>query len=247
MTEAASTARPGMSIGSRLPWIVAATAVGMSVGLLSDIIWPNPVYGYQLIIGGLAVLIGLGAVVVAFALPGLRGLAVVAIGAAIGVIAGISLGFSARPSASPALIGSVEVDLGSPVAVQVKSTQAICDVQDGHLAYLETPSSEGLELGDGRRLSVVLTSPLGIGGAAAPEPPDGSGAVPAFDITVHWTLPDGSPTETVMTYGPGTQASASGTFSSGSLAFGGLIVSPLSEQRDPIDLRGTLRWECPAQ
>jgi hypothetical protein len=247
MTEATSGAAAGIALGGRFSWMVAALATGISAGLLSDIIWPNPVYGYQIIIGGLAFLIGIAFGVVAITRPATRRLAFVVLSAAIGVIAGISLGFAARPSAAPVLMGSVGVDLASPVDVQVRTEQAICDIQGGQLAYLETPTAEGLELGDGRRLSVALTNALGLGGEAVPKPVgEAPAAVPALDIRVHWTLPDGSPTETLMAYGPGSNVTASGTAAAGSITFSGLVVSPLSEQRDRIDLAGTLRWECPA-
>ena len=244
MTDTTIPPAAPRSIGSgRLPSIVAALMTGVAGGLLTDIVWPNVVYGYQIIVGGLAILIPLATAI----LPPTRRFLLVTAAAGFGVIAGIALGLNARPAAKPALVGSVEVMLGSPVSVQVKTMQAICDVQDGKLAYLETPTSEGeLELGDGRRLSVVLTNPLGLGKPEQPAVGEAAAAVPAFDIRVHWTLPDGSPTQTVMSYGPGSTVSATGTFSSGSLAFSDLVVSPLSEQREPINVAGSLRWECPA-
>lgn len=223
--------------------LATALATGVALGLLTDIAWPNVVYGYQLIIGGLAILIPIIAVV----LPTTRRFAGVAGAVGVGVIVGIMLGFAARPTPPAPQIGSLDVDLGSPVIVQVRTAEAICNTQDGQLVSLETPNAEGqLELGDGRRISIVLGVPLVFGASDAPEQGGGSGEVPTVDIHVHWTLLDGSPTETVMSAGPGSRISASGTFSSGYLAFDNLVVSSLSEQRDPIDVAGRLRWECPA-
>jgi len=237
-----TTAAP---VAARAWWrqsLATALATGVALGLLSDIVWPNIVYGYQIIVGGLAILVP----IVVLVLPPTRRFAGVAIALGVGVIAGIALGFNARPTPPPAQIGSVEVMLGRPVNVQLETVQAICNTQDGQLQSLETPNAEDqLVLGDGRRLSVVLGTPLDFSASGAPEQGGGSGPVPSVDISVHWTLPDGSPTETVMSAGPGSHVSASGTFSSGYLAFDSLVVSPLSEQRDPIDLAGTLRWECP--
>ena len=223
--------------------LATALAVGVALGLLSDIVWPNVVYGYQIIVGGLAILVP----IVVLVLPTTRRFAGVAIALGVGVIAGIALGLNVRPTPPAPQIGSVAVELGSPAIVEVKTVEAICTTRDGQLLSLETPNAEGqLELGDGRRLSIVLGTPLDFSASGAPEQGGGSGPVPSVDIHVHWSLPDGSPTETVMSAGPGSRVSASGTHSSGYLAFDSLVVSPLSEQRDPIDLAGSLRWECPA-
>lgn len=233
-TPSGAVARVGA--GSRLTWIIVALALGVGAGLLSNVIWPNPVYGYQLYIVLLGLVVAIVGVVSAVAVPRSRRLALPLVAASIGAVAGVYLGMAMRPATPPPLVGSIDVDLDSPVRVQVQTANAVCDVTNGQLVFLETGNTpDTMPLGDGRWLSITLRWPETTGGT-----------VPTFEIRVHALLPDGSPTETVMTSGPASNVSASGVEASGSLAFSALVVSPSSEQREPIDVVGSLRWACPA-
>ena len=158
-----------------------------------------------------------------------------AAGWAVGLIAGIAIGLAVAGGRSAGQIGSLKVDLAEPEMLQLETT-ANCIATDGRLTLLVTATEDAvMRLSDGRGLAIRLTAPT------TREVPD----VPTVDIHVRSTLPDGSPTETWLTSGPGSNLSASGTDASGSVAFSGMTLHPDSEQRTPIDVAGTIRWTCP--
>ena len=214
-------------------WAVAAAVAGVAIGIAVDLRWPNTVYGYQMV----AALGAIALAVVAFvARRGHRLVLPLAGGLALGVIAGIALGLALARGQSAAQVGSLELDLAKPEILQLETTTAMCTATDGRLTLLETANDEDqLRLSDGRHLVIRLTAP------ATPAVPD----VPMVEIHVISSLPDGSPTETWLTSGPGSVVSASGTDASGSVAFSGMTLHPDSEQRTPIDLAGSITWACP--
>jgi hypothetical protein len=209
---------------------LVALAVGIAIGVLVDVVSPNPTYGLQIEAIGLAILIVLVVAIVAR----IRRWLPAASGLAIGVIVGVGVG--PGPTPLPLVTGTIEVRLGLPEIKDV-SALATCYVIDGALVELVTTDEGALRLADGRLVALSI-------GAAQQEPA-------ALDrpldivVTIHSTTADGSPTETRMVSDASSTISISHAGATGSMAFSGLVVDDKSESREPIDVAGSVTWTCP--
>lgn len=211
--------------------VLAALAIGIGLGVVVQVVSPNPTYGLQIEAIGLLLLI---AIVVAV-IPATRRLVPIALGLAVGVIAGIGVG--PVPARLPPVIGTLSVQLGEPAIVN-GSASPECRVVDGVLAFLNAADQGALVLPDGRWFAMSLGP-----GEQEPTAPDRP-----LDIVViiHSALPDGTPTETRMASDASSTISISNAGATGSMAFSGLVVHHKSELKVPINVAGTLTWSCPA-
>lgn len=209
---------------------LVALAIGAGLGLLVNVLSPNPVYGFQLIADFVAVFV----LLVVALVPPLRGLWPAALGLALGVIAGVAIGMNVVTVPSPFVDGTVKVQLGKPEVVNA-SAPATCHVVDGVLSFADTPRDGGLRLADGRSLWLSIGPHVLEPSAAAPL---------GIVVFIGSTLPDGSPTETRMASDGSSTVSISNAGATGSMAFSGLVLHPESEQRVPVDVAGTVSWDC---
>ena len=208
-----------------------AGAIGLAAGLIVNAWSPNPVYGIQLI-ADFVVLVFVVATVV---IPPLRRLLPLAIGLAIGVIAGVAIGMNLTRGPSLTTVGTVQLVLVQPEA-KTMSAPATCFVIDGVFIDVST-SDEDMRLADGRTLAVRVgqseQEPI------APEQPLG------VDIRLSGTLPDGSQSETRMLSDATSDVTLVNNGATGSMTFAGLVLDDLSELREPVAFEGTVTWSCP--
>jgi hypothetical protein len=231
MTDhAAGTRRLRLSRGALAAAAVALIAGG-ALGLLVNVASPNPVYGWQLIIDLLVIVI----VLVVAVVPPLRPALPVAVGLTVGVIAGVAIGMNLVQSPNPFASGSLRVQLGSPEEL-AGTTDADCRVADGKLVELMSPDDGSVRLSDGRRVAVLI-GPGALEPVATDRPLD-------VVVVIGSTLPDGSPTSTRMASDATSTVSISDTGATGSMSFDGLVLAYDSEQREPIDVAGTVTWDC---
>lgn len=209
---------------------VIALAIGAGLGLLVNVISPNPVYGLQIEADGLAILI----VIVVAAIPAMRSLLPAAVGLAIGVVAGVAIGMSIVTVPSASVQGTVKVQLGKP-EVMNGSASAMCLVVDGVLSFADAPREGGLRLADGRSVALSIGPHVLEPSAAGPL---------GIVVFIGGTLPDGSPTETRMASNSSSTLSLSNAGATGSMTFSGLVLHPDSEQHEPIDVAGSVTWDC---
>ncbi len=158
--------------------------------------------------------------------------------AGVGLLAGIAIGLALRPGSAAATAVTLDVALQEPAVATLHTTTGTCLVLDDRLMLLE--SADAVALVDGRSVSITLSQ-----GTYRPAPdasPDGL----TVDVRIAWALEDGSPTETWM----GSQATSTvivtGAAGEGTVDFSGLVLRPASEQRDPIDVVGSMSWSCAA-
>ena len=181
MTDAAAGAsRRRVSIRSIVEFLAAA-AVGFGLGFLVDILEPNPTYGFQIIADAIAIFIAVAIVLIRPA----RRLRPVAIGGAIGVIAGVAIGLNIMQLQQPSLTipGTVEVILGKPEITQL-SASAECYVVDGVLLELFAgDGASSLALSDGRNLRIGI--------AHGNQEPVTLDRTLDIDVTIRRALPDG--------------------------------------------------------
>ena len=238
--SAAPGAAPGATARGRtsrleLGLILGVAALGFVVGLLLNVVFPNVAYGYQLIAGLAAVLLVLAGVPL---WRRRRSFAAISVAAGVGLIAGILVGLVVRPASAAAEALSVDVSLQAPVVATGHTTSGTCLVLDGQLLLLE--SADAVALVDGRSVSVTLSQ-----GDDRPAPdasPDGL----TVDVRIGWALDDGSPTETWMGSDATSTVIVTGTANDGTVDFSGLVLRPASEQRDPIEVSGSISWTCEA-
>jgi hypothetical protein len=209
--------------------------VGFAVGVLVDVVWPNVVYGYQLAAVGVALVLLVVAIVARrrfpVALP-------FALATTLGLIGGIASGLAARPASPTYQPGAIEVDLRLPVSQSVTGTAMCLPIAGSPVPSIITPEDgSSLSIAGGRRLAVMLRPEVG-----NVRRPDGLG------IEVFIVIPsaDGSHTFTRMASDLASSLGASGTAAAGALTFSGLSLHPESEQRQPIEVAGTVSWTCPA-
>jgi hypothetical protein len=230
MTEASTTPRWGRWSRRSVGVLLIALAFGAGIGLLVNVRSPNPAYGIQLIADFFAILV----LLVVALVPALRRLLPAALGLAIGVIAGVAIGMNLVTVPSPYVDGTVNLQLGKPEIVN-GSASAICLVVDGVLDFAETPRDGGLHLADGRSLWLSIGPHVLEPSAAAPL---------GIVVFIGGTLPDGSPTETRMASDSSSTITVTNAGATGSMAFSGLVLHPDSEQRELIDVAGTVSWDC---
>jgi hypothetical protein len=230
MTEAVPTSRWGRWSRRSIAVLLVALAIGAGIGLLVNVASPNPVYGFQLIADFLAIV----ALLVVALVPVLRGLLPAALGLAIGVIAGVAIGMNLVTVPSATVEGTVQLRLGKPDIIDA-SASAICLVADGVLSFADTPREGGFHLADGRSLWLSIGPHVLEPSAAAPL---------GIVVFIGSTLPDGSPTETRMASHASSTISISNAGATGSMAFSNLVLHDESEQRTPIDVAGTVTWDC---
>lgn len=230
MTQASIAPRWGRWNRRSIAVLLVALAIGVGIGLYVNLVSPNPTYGIQLIADFMAIVVLLFVVLV----PPLRGLLPAALGLAIGVIAGVAIGMNLVTVPSSFVDGTVKVQLGKPEMMN-GSASAICSVVDGTLSFAETTRDGGLRLADGRSLW------LSIGPHVLEPSAEGPLGIVVF---IGGSLPDGSPTETRMASDGSSTISISNAGANGSMAFSGLVLHPESEQRDPIDVAGSVTWDC---
>jgi hypothetical protein len=144
---------------------------------------------------------------------------------------------TSRPGETPDEL-SFHVDLVEPAIATLTTTSGQCLVRGDRLMLLESP--DGVSLVDGRSVSVMLSQ-----GAYRPAPNAGPDVL-TVDVRVAWALDDGSPTETWMGSDATSTLTVSGTADQGTVEFSGLVLRPNSEQRDPIDVAGSVSWRCEA-
>ncbi|HET9436198.1 MAG TPA: hypothetical protein VFO50_05015 [Candidatus Limnocylindrales bacterium] len=229
--------RAGGNNRSRFGPVVAAAAVGLALGFVVDLIWPNTVYGYQLVAAGVAFLVVLVAAAVGRRVP--LALPVAAAGA-VGLVAGMMAGLALLAGPPSTVAGSLEVRLERPIEATLASA-AICGTATSTAFPLVFTAEDGsdLTLADGRGLAVAAT--LGDGAPVGVKPrADGLG----IELRVTDTRTDGSPTATWMGSDERSALTVTGTAAAGSMSFAGLVIHPDSEQPTPIDLVGTITWEC---
>jgi hypothetical protein len=231
MTQASTTPRWGRWTGRSIAVLIIALVIGAGIGLLVNVASPNPVYGIQLIADFVAIAVLLLVVLE----PPLRGLLPAALGLAIGVIAGVAIGMNLVPRPNPSIEGTVTVRLGVPEDVDAK-VQAACFVTDGALIDASTPMDGGLRLADGRWFSVSI-------GTEKQEPAAVDRPLEII-VTIRGVLRDGSPSETRMTSNASSTVSISNAAETGSMGFSNLVLHELSELRVPIDVAGTVSWDC---
>ena len=210
---------------------VVMLAIGAGIGLLLNVLSPNPVYGIQLIADFFAIVVLLFIALV----PPLRALLPAALGLAIGVIAGVAIGMNLVASDNPSVAGTVTVRLGAPEAVDA-SVSAACFVADGVLRDASTGDADALRLSDGRGFSVSI-------GTEKQEPAAADRPLEIV-LTIRGVLPDGSPSETRMISDASSTVSISNAGPTGSMSFSGLVLHEQSELREPIDVAGTVSWDC---
>ena len=213
---------------------LAAAAVGFGLGFLVDILEPNPTYGFQIIADAIAIFVAVAIVLI----PPARRLRAVAIGGALGVIAGVAIGLNFVQLQQPSLMipGTVDVILGKPEITQL-SASAECYVVDGVLVELTAGDGESsLALSDGRNLRILI-------GHGNQEPVALDRALD-IDVSIRGTLPDGSATETRMVSDATSTVSLSNAGPTGSMSFSGLVLHELSELRQPVEVAGTMTWSC---
>ena len=239
MTAMARGARP-RGLGTRERLVVAAAAiVGFLAGLGTYVVWPNVVYGFQLIAGVVAlVLMVLGTLL--WRRSRLPASCTIAAGA--GLLLGLAIGYNLRPATTGPRDTADEIvfhiDLVTPAVATLNTTSGQCLVRGDRLMLLESP--DAVSLVDGRSVSVMLSQ-----GAYRPAPnasPDGL----TVDVRVAWALDDGSPTETWMGSDATSTLTITGTAVAGAVEFSGLVLRPDSEQREPIDVEGSVSWDCGA-
>lgn len=208
---------------------VVALAAGVALGVLVDVISPNPTYGLQIEAIGLAILIALVVVII----PRTRRWLPAALGLAVGVIVGVDVG--PGPAELPLVTGTIEVRLGEP-EIRNASATAECYVVDGTLEFLNTAADGALRLADGRAFALSL-------GQGEVEP---AALDRALDIVViiSSTTSDGTPTETRMASDASSTISITNAGATGSMAFSGLVLHHQSELREPIDVAGAVTWDC---
>ena len=213
--------------------VAGVGALGFVIGLLVDVVFPNAAYGYQLVAGLAGLLLLLAGVPL---WRRRRPLAAIAIVAGAGVLAGIVVGLTLRPGSAAATAVTLDVALDEPAVATLHTTSGTCLVLDERLMLLE--SADAVALVDGRSVSVTLSQ-----GTYRPAPdasPDGL----TVDVHIAWALEDGSPTETWMGSDATSTVVVTGTASEGTVDFSGLVLRPASEQRDPIDVSGSISWSC---
>ena len=234
MSEPGATTAASWFTPRRIVVMLVAGAVGLGVGFLVDVASPNPVYGFQLI----ADVVAIGLIVIAALIPGRRLLAV-AVGLAIGIIAGIAVGLNVVQAPSLIRAATIEVELEQP-AIGWPAGSGRCRAEGDRLLYLDTEATT-LNLPADRRLVITIADgsydPIG----AAPQE-TGLGMV----ASVFTTNPDGPATVTLMGSSPSSTLTLTGTASSGTLAFSGLELMAESELREPFEIAGTVQWSCPA-
>ena len=230
MTEASTAPRWSRLSRRSMAALLVALVIGFVIGLLVNVASPNPTYGFQLIADVLAILAFL---VVTMVRP-LRRFLPAALGLALGVIAGVAIGMNVVTVPSKFVDGTVQVQIGKP-SVMNGSASATCYVVDGVLSFADTPRDGGLRLPDGRAFW------LSIGPHVLEPSAEGPLGIVVF---IGGTLPDGSPTETRMASDSSSTLSISNAGATGSMAFSGLVLHPESEQRVPIDVAGTVTWDC---
>jgi hypothetical protein len=216
---------------------LAAAVVGFVAGVVVNVVWPNPTYGFQIMAGAVAI----GLMLLGIPLwRRRRSEASVTIAAGAGLLLGIGVGYNVRPgSAGPGETfdeAGFHVDIIEPAVATLNSRSGQCLVRGDRLMLLESP--DAVSLVDGRSVSVMLSQ-----GAYRPAPnaaPDGL----TVDVRVAWALDDGSPTETWMGSDATSTVTVTGTADSGVVEFSGLVLRPDSEQRDPIDVVGSVSWSC---
>ncbi|HEX5591529.1 MAG TPA: hypothetical protein VFX65_14650 [Candidatus Limnocylindrales bacterium] len=217
--------------------MVAAAAAGLAIGFVVDLIWPNTVYGYQLVAAGAALLVVLVAAAVGPRLP--LALPVAAAGA-VGLLVGMMAGLALLAGPSSTVAGTLEVRLERPIEVTLTS-DATCGTAASDAFPLVSTAEDGsdLTLPDGRGLAVTVA--LGDWRPVGVRPRDDGLGV---ELRVTDSLPDGSPTETRMGSDERSALSVTGTAGAGSMSFAGLVVHPDGDQQTPIDLVGTITWDC---
>jgi hypothetical protein len=220
---------PGLALG--------AAGLGLVIGLLTYVVWPNVVYGFPLVAGAIAIaLLAIGALV----WRARRRPASIAIGAGAGLLLGIAIGYNLRPGASSiANVGAYHVDLIEPAIATLNVATATCVVTDGRLMLLESP--DAVSLVDGRSVAVTLSR-----GGYRPFTGATSDSDLTVDVRVAWALDDGTPTETWMGSDGTSVIEVTGTGEAGGATFSGLALRPDSEQREPIDVEGFVSWNCEA-
>jgi hypothetical protein len=211
-----------------------AAAIGFGLGLLVDQVWPNPVYGYQIMAGLLAVALVVVAILIRRAHPLILP---ASIGLAVGVFAGVAVGLALRQS--PAYTtATIRVQLTAPVVQTLTGTAQCSPLDDGTVPVVITDEDgSALQLAGGRGLSVVLYP-----NAGNLRRPDGLG----IEVQIFTPGVGGAMTSTWMTSDLGSSLSAAGTQAAGTLTFSGVTLHPESELRQPIDVVGTVTWSCPA-
>jgi hypothetical protein len=233
--------RPTAARRARRPLliVIAAASVGFGLGFVVDLIWPNTVYGFQLVAAAIAGALVLVAAALWRVLPSLLP---AAIGGAVGIVAGMMVGLAAMASPPALAQGTVEVRIIEPEGVATGSAQCAVRPTDASPLLLTSESGEDLALPDGRRLSVNVTI-AGYGPVGSLARADGLG----IELIVHKALPDGSPTSTTMVADAGSALAMTGDARAGTLAFDGLVLAADSEQREAIDLAGSVVWSCPSE
>jgi len=218
----------------RIVVLVAAIA-GLTVGLLTYVVWPNVAYGFQLI----AALVAIGLLVLGITLwRGRRLPASIFVATGAGLLLGIAIGYNVRPGASSSEdVAAIEVALSKPAVATLKTTSGHCVLHDAALMLLE--SGDAVALVDGRSVAVTLSR----GPYRAFAGATGEGDL-TVDVRVQSVLEDGSPTETWMGSDGTSTVTVTGSASEGTVDFSGLVLRPRSEQRDPIDVAGSISWIC---
>lgn len=233
MTTAAGRPMGGARRSKWLVWLLGGGFAGFLLGLVVDLVWPNVAYGYQ-VVAGLA-----GLVLVLLAIPlwhRRRQLALLSLAGGAGVLLGIAVGLALQPG-SKAGTATVDIALEEPEIATLRSTNGVCLVVDDRLVLLE--STDGLALVDGRSISVTLSR-----GRYRPAPDASAGDALTVDVRVQSVLDDGSPTETWMGSDTTSMVTVTGTAATGTVDFSHLVLRPLSEQHDPIDVAGSISWSC---
>lgn len=219
--------------------VIAAAFVGFGLGFAVDLVWPNTVYGYQLVAAAIAGVLVLVGAALWRALPSLLPAAV---GGAVGIVAGMMVGLAAMASPPALAQGTVEVRIIEPEGVATSSAQCAVGPTDASPLLRTSESGEDLAMPDGRRLSVTVTI-AGYGPLGSPARGDGLG----IEVTVHRALPDGSPTSTTMVADASSTLALTGDARAGTLHFDRLVLAADSEQRAAIDLAGSVVWACPSE
>ena len=211
---------------------VVMLAIGAGIGLLVNVVSPNPVYGIQLIADFFAIVVLLFIALVA---P-LRRLLPAALGLAVGVIAGVAVGMNLlRPD--PAFAGTMTVRLAMPEIVDTSVGVACVVTREGALRAVSTAKGDGgLPLADGRTLSVLI--------GTEKQEPTATDRPLEIVVTVNRMQSDGTPLETRMITDATSTVSISNAGATGSMSFSGLVLHAQSELREPIDVAGTVSWDC---